>query len=151
MAVGFGLCSCLPDRWVCTVTTTYCLVSECQPYTRFSEEREIWCDLLIQRGKKAEHCHANVVKQLNGVACVTWIDELRRYTQTTIQGPKGKFISMKPGVAQPNYYSIVLITTDNGSDEKRMRDTVSFLMAFVPWVLVIELMCYLHQVPSSLL
>ena len=132
--------------WVCTLATKYYLVDDaCKPY---SAQREIWCDLLIQEGKSAEHCNATTLKQLTGVGSETWQSELNRYNEICEQGTSGEYLGMKDGIAEPTYWSAFCITTDNGSDERKMREYVAFLLALIPWMVVIIHRCYLHQVPS---
>ncbi len=109
-------------------------------------EEEIWCDLVIQQGKSTGNALANTDQQLSGMGSETWSTELCRYHEIADVDALGRFKGMKEGNPEPNYFSVYAITTDNGSDERGMRKIVDLLLALIPWVLVLELMCHLHQV-----
>ena len=52
---------------------------------------------------------------------------------------------MKPGHTQPSYIAAYALTTDAGGDERKVRECAAFLMAVIPWIILMHIDCYQHQ------
>ncbi len=111
---------------------------------RITERQENYADVLPIDGHTAAHTHALTLKQLEGLGAPHWRDMVKLDHELANVAEDGSFVAWKGGTA-PNFIEFFCCSTDNGSDEKKVRDIADFELAPVPFVFWFELACLLHQ------
>ncbi len=107
------------------------------------ERQESWSNTLPIKGHDAHSTKSLVLKQLSSIGVPTW-----EY-QSELFASLGKFkedhtFSHWQG-SKPTWWSIYCCSTDDGSNERKVRDDMQYVLAPIPFCLFFGLMCLLHQ------
>ncbi len=110
---------------------------------RVEDRQEHWADTLPVKGHTASATKGLILKQLKSIGVPTWEDQDELYKKLGKFKEDGTFDGWKEG--KPTWRTIYCTTTDEGSDERKVRDDMGYVLASLCFCLFFELMCLLHR------
>ncbi len=129
-----------------TVCETLYSTVDAETGDRTTDSAEWWSDVLLVEGHAAKDCHGRVLKQLENIGVEHWIKLDAQFQALGKFDEHGDFTGWKADADIPQHWCIFCTTTDEGSDEKKVRDYGEWVTRQMPWVLFFQMCCLLHQV-----